>query len=443
MIAFRGNTANPKGGPQKMSRSIHAATALRFVAGLAVIAVAAVSALGCAPRTAPAVPRASTGTQTLVSPAWRAAFPGADSLRVERVAAGVEHAYAWVPAGPWAIHVLAIDGVLCRAALEVAHPGPPLTAAAGVSTIAHQAVAIAAMNADFFALPAGTPVGAQVSQGEIHIGPGRRPVFAVTDSGYRLWTAKIRGIALHKTDSALIEQVNRPRAGDAGHPRVAGLTMFTEWWGRPTSVDPGAITLAVRITFGTSTRGKGVVTATTRTGSAAIGPGRIALQGDTAVSWLKRRAVGDTIEWNSALQSADAVSPPAGARLPHVTEAVGGFPVLLRDGKVITDAGEPIGATFGPVRHPRTAIGWSNGGNRLLWVVVDGRQKPYSDGMTLAELTTLFQQLGATDAMNLDGGGSTTLLIRNRIVNRVSDANGERAVGNAILLKSCSLQGGS
>ncbi len=365
---------------------------------------------------------------------WRAAFPDADSLRVTTVARGVEHVFAWNAAGPWAIHVLAIDASLCGPRIMAVHAGPPLTAAAGTSELGRGG--IAAMNADFFALPAGTPVGAQVTDGVVVIGPGLRPVFAVDATAYWLGRGVLSGSARHGTDAAAVGQVNRPRTGDARHPASRSLTMFTHWWGRPTTVDSAAVTLGIRVFEGTASRGRGVVTASTRSGTMALGPGRIALQGDAAEDagpWLARRAVGDTVSWDVALvPERDRTDARARAAL----QAVGGFPTLLENGRV-ADPGEPVGATFGPVRHPRTAIGWRDGGRMLLWVVVDGRQAPYSDGMTLAEVTALFQQLGATDAINLDGGGSTTLVVNGQIVNRISDRNGERAVGNAVVLQSC------
>ena len=79
----------------------------------------------------------------------------------------------------------------------------------------------------------------------------------------------------------------------------------------------------------------------------------------------------------------------------------------------------------------------------MLFVTVDGRQPPYSDGMTLNELALLMRQLGASDALNLDGGGSTTMVLPDstarpklRIVNRPSDKEGERPVGNAVAIES-------
>jgi exopolysaccharide biosynthesis protein len=72
-------------------------------------------------------------------------------------------------------------------------------------------------------------------------------------------------------------------------------------------------------------------------------------------------------------------------------------------------------------------------GKGLLWiVVVDGRQPGYSDGMSLPELAGLFKSLGATEAVNLDGGGSTVMVLDGYPVSRPSDAGGERAVVNAL-----------
>jgi exopolysaccharide biosynthesis protein len=65
---------------------------------------------------------------------------------------------------------------------------------------------------------------------------------------------------------------------------------------------------------------------------------------------------------------------------------------------------------------------------------VDGRQPELSVGMTLAELASLLIELGAVEAVNMDGGGSTAMVIRGRVVNSPSDLSGERAVGDALLV---------
>lgn len=87
---------------------------------------------------------------------------------------------------------------------------------------------------------------------------------------------------------------------------------------------------------------------------------------------------------------------------------VPGFRMLLDDGRVVV---QPAVAesSFGGV-NPRTAVGVDRAGRTLWIVVVDGRQPGVSEGITLIELAALFQWLGAWDALNLDGGGSTTLV---------------------------------
>lgn len=102
---------------------------------------------------------------------------------------------------------------------------------------------------------------------------------------------------------------------------------------------------------------------------------------------------------------------------PEASESVGGFPVLLRDGRRWFK-NEP--ASFVRGRHPRTAIGWNAEGDVWL-VVVDGRRPAYSEGMTLLELAELLLDLGATEAVNLDGGGTSTFVVGGRVVNRPSD----------------------
>ncbi len=117
-----------------------------------------------------------------------------------------------------------------------------------------------------------------------------------------------------------------------------------------------------------------------------------------------------------------------------VTQVVGGFPRLLSLGRRIGDLQVSALPSFAAARHPRTAVGFDAGLNHLWIIGVDGRQDGYSDGMTLPELTTLLEELGATEAVNLDGGGSTVMTLRGVVVNRPSDAEGERSVVNALLV---------
>ncbi len=130
---------------------------------------------------------------------------------------------------------------------------------------------------------------------------------------------------------------------------------------------------------------------------------------------------------------------------PGVVQVIGGFPELLNEGQRVGDLEVGARASFAEGRHPRTAIGVDARGDRLWIVVVDGRQEGYSAGMSLPELTELFEALGADEALNLDGGGSSVMVVGGRALSRPSDATGERAVVNALMLVDdpgfCSLPG--
>ncbi len=138
------------------------------------------------------------------------------------------------------------------------------------------------------------------------------------------------------------------------------------------------------------------------------------------------RVVGDSVlalGWPVRLRDGDRTS-----------EAVGGFPELLAQGRRVGDLGVSERPGFSASRHPRTAVGYDSGRRRLWLVVVDGRQPPYSAGMTLPELAELLEALGADEAINLDGGGSSVMVVRGRVRNRPSDKTGERPVVNALAM---------
>ncbi|BCM89397.1 hypothetical protein IAD21_01243 [Abditibacteriota bacterium] len=116
---------------------------------------------------------------------------------------------------------------------------------------------------------------------------------------------------------------------------------------------------------------------------------------------------------------------------PKITTALGGGPRLVDDGKISIRA-ENFRSDVTSGTGPRTAFGIDRQG-RYIILVADGRQKYYSTGLTLYELAATMQKMGAVHAMNLDGGGSTAMAVRGRIVNRPSDGT-ERSVSNALLV---------
>ena len=115
---------------------------------------------------------------------------------------------------------------------------------------------------------------------------------------------------------------------------------------------------------------------------------------------------------------------------------IGGWPRILRDGAIVAAEAPAVEGTISrnaEARHPRTAIGFSRDSSTLYLLAVDGRSEK-SVGATLVELASLMRKLGAWQAMNFDGGGSTTVVIDGVVANSPSDATGEREVGNAIVV---------
>ena len=116
-------------------------------------------------------------------------------------------------------------------------------------------------------------------------------------------------------------------------------------------------------------------------------------------------------------------------------DAVAGAGLLMLNGRAVDDwAEERITAGFDTTRHPRTMIG--DDGTSIWLVTVDGRQPWLSLGMSFQELQGLARRLGLRSALNLDGGGSTTMWVRGVIVNNPSDAAGPRPVSDAIVVRS-------
>lgn len=123
------------------------------------------------------------------------------------------------------------------------------------------------------------------------------------------------------------------------------------------------------------------------------------------------------------------------SRLLHLDEDItNGVSQLIKNGKVdITWEQEKASKSFAETRHPRTAVAKLKDG-KFLMMTVDGRQPGVSVGMSLQELAEYLFSLGAVDAMNLDGGGSTTMFLDGKVVNTPSDKEGERKIGDALVV---------
>jgi hypothetical protein len=373
----------------------------------------------------------------------------AESSTVDTVAPGLVHRSYWIARGPWAIQVLDVDRAVCWSLVALKAGGRAVgreRTSVLVRALADSPAEVGGgVNADFFTFtPPGVPIGPHVAAGRVIAGPGTRPALALDGAGAPfIGTFAARGFASISGDSLPVAAWNQRR--------LPGLALFDGAWGPLTDSATGAVEVVVARTgrsrdsivgagpaaAGENAPAEGTVLAvdTLTAGVPVPADGVVLVLGRDGAADLRRRLAavrsGAPVRWAVRLE-------------PFVPrEAVGGFPVLLRDSVPAADLDSAGGAAFGPVRHPRTAVGLAAGGRRLLLIVVDGRQRPYSDGMTLRELAGVLLQLGAATALNLDGGGSTTMVVRApdgtmRIANRPSDAAGERPVANALaVVRGC------
>jgi hypothetical protein len=169
-----------------------------------------------------------------------------------------------------------------------------------------------------------------------------------------------------------------------------------------------------------------------RRGGTAIPRDGYVLSGTGDAAWLLRRSDGLSpvvrLGMRSGSRAVDAGSWGA---------IVGGGPRLLRRGRIrVRSAAEGFAPSAGffqafvASRQPRTLAGVRADGTVLL-VTVDGRRRGWSAGVTLVEAARVMRSLGARDALNLDGGGSSTMTVGRRVVNRPSDGF-ERAVSDGV-----------
>ena len=164
----------------------------------------------------------------------------------------------------------------------------------------------------------------------------------------------------------------------------------------------------------------------------------VTAEGRAEIAWARDQD-GVACRLGAPLENRPGAPAPDGATCQAwpVTDAVGAGPVLLRDGRAVitADAEGFFGTSIPARRHPRSAVGIEPGG-RVWLVVVDGRQ-PASRGVTLGELALVLRGLGARQALNLDGGGSSALAVRvgGRVVrlNRPTGGDVERRVPTALV----------
>jgi hypothetical protein len=361
-------------------------------------------------------------------------------------------------AGPTVMHVLRIDpkapGVRLElgTARETLITDEPALGRGTVGETAQRNAALAAVNADFFNMGGnGRPLGLAIRNGElISDGMLHRVVFGLGADGSALMES-VGALGSVKSEDKqteiAIDGINRPPARDE-------ITLVTPTYGSRIRVSAGTETVALTDVELPIRLGKNQPATVSETLIALAGVIRfknsILIGQGAGADWIRANATTGShlqirfeagrLPGDPTLVRGDLPSRRGSARLiraaagwADVKHAVGGGPWLVRDGKVYVDSADQrfTDPSFTDKRHPRTAIGVTASGEILL-VAVDGRQS-FSAGMTLAELAKRMIALGAVRAINLDGGGSTSMVIDGAYVNSPSDGQ-PRNVSDSILV---------
>ncbi len=320
-------------------------------------------------------------------------------LSLTRIRRGTGHG----PVQMWAVKLDPREGWRVR----VEPAGYSVMQRARPSRLAARMRAVVAINGGFFAYD-GAAVGAMLVGGEwIRLPWGGRTALGFDDAG-RAHIGNLQTQALaHFSSGAKL-----PVRDLNGWPDRNHITALTRHFGTFYKLSEGEMAVVVA--------GGSVISRPGGGGVAIPTDGFVLVASDAARPFLEKIALGER---------ASLSVQPLG--WPKITTALGGGPRLVRDGKIDIPA-ENFRADVTNGTGPRTAFGIDKRGRYIL-LIADGRQRFYSTGLTLSELAATMKKLGAVEAMNFDGGGSTAMAVRGKIINRPSDG-AERSVSNALLV---------
>jgi hypothetical protein len=343
---------------------------------------------------------------------------------------GYEQTVEFTPHGAVALHVITAprpgdQNGLYRLAPVLAH-GTVLGGRERVTQIEQDVSAeatVAGINGDFAGARDGSPAGIVLTDGVLAHPPlGSRSSIGI-DSAGTLHVDRVKFFGTWKGTGQ-----RRPLNGVNTRPAPGQVVLFTPAYGAPVPAIPGAAEAILQAFPAPSANADlaATVTAVGVNGGEPIPAGGAILQasGSLAAKLQAEAPAGTAVAMRAILQPA----------WTGVTEALGGGPVLVRNGKPVFRSLEDFTNDQVTARDPRSAVGQLADG-RVILVAVDGRQPGYSVGLTAFELAQTLVRLGAVTAAGLEGGDSVTAAFDGRLLNRPSAATGERPVREALLVE--------
>jgi hypothetical protein len=357
-----------------------------------------------------------------------------DTVSTLRVGPGMTHAQVEAPSVPWRLDVLKVDLTNPFLETETATTGGDIddgsevvsSMAARHDSAGHRVVG--ATNGDFY--DGGRPKSIQIQDGQVTQDEGTwygnpEPALGFSpDNRVMLNPVDFSGRVMIRSAIRDIDKVNEARGTDQ-------LILYNKFIGGSTETGAGGAEVAVR------PLGDWIVNDEMRVKAARVRSG----QGDMAIPeggavLSGRGAAADFLNENVSEDDTLRMSINASPGLDRLEAMVSGQPYIVQDGDVPRNV--PRGDADD--RHPRTAAGFSEDSTTLYLVTVDGRQAA-SAGMKLPELADFMTRIGVHTAVNLDGGGSSTMIVRGDMVNAPS-GNQQRAIAsNALLIVSTAPKG--
>lgn len=273
-----------------------------------------------------------------------------------------------------------------------------------VRNIAQRTNSIVAINGGFFKPQTGVPLGTLMIDKKIYTGPiYDRVALGIFKDGYDVGRVQLDGKIIGNNQEIKIDNINQPRM------LSSYILAYTRDWGKYAPVSP-QYGVQLQIVGNKITAASANPLSIPENGYVLVGP----------KSKLGKLFGADYVD----------VEIKTNPKWENVQHIISGGPYLLRDNQIFIDMTAQKLQSIGG-RNPRTAIGYTED-NNLVLVAVDGREGS-SVGLTLVELAKLMKTLGCTNAINLDGGGSTVMYIKGQIVNHPHQPGGI-ALSNALVI---------
>ncbi|MRG86217.1 phosphodiester glycosidase family protein [Salinibacillus xinjiangensis] len=330
------------------------------------------------------------------------------------IAPGIQlHSFERFDARGWLNgEVMTVDLTNDAISTDLLFPGV-ITDAKPLSEMANEAGAVGAVNGDFFDInDTKAPLGSMIQNGTLLKGP--QGSHTLTAGVNEQEIGQITDLFLEGTIKLPTGEVPLAAFNQSGIP-ANGIGLYTSVWGQAERPGGGSPVIEVEIKDGK------VVKVSDQTGQGPIDENSFILVGrEDGANQLEKLAVGDPIKVSYA---------PKVDGETLMEFAVGGNVKLVENGEVPADLDDRTSA-------PRTAVGFSEDGKTMILALVDGRQTD-SRGMTYKELGELMKEYDAHQALNIDGGGSSTMIARKpgeentEVVNNPSDG-AEREIPNGI-----------